>query len=322
VDPLSEALRSLPLSGCLIARAELNEPWGIALGGYDAAVFHVMVSGSCWLEPDGGPRLHMTSGEIGVLMRGQRHVLRSHPDAPTADFADLLAHCVPDRFPTVHVDGGGAIATMLCGYFNFDRRTTHPLLRALPDVVHVNAGRDSPLLEGLLAMADAESAAPRPGSGAMVDLMCGLLLVQMLRAQLSVDPTAAAPWILGLSDRRIANALDLIHDRPSAGWTVASIASRVQMSRSSFASRFTSCVGEAPMSYLARVRILRAAQMLGADQLSVAEAMHQVGYQSESSFSKAFVRWLGCTPAAYRRSAGANRPTRPRPHGINRVAGL
>ena len=52
MDPLSEALRSLPMSGCLIARAELGAPWGIQLGAYDAAVFHVMVSGSGWMVPD------------------------------------------------------------------------------------------------------------------------------------------------------------------------------------------------------------------------------------------------------------------------------
>lgn len=103
MDPLSEALRSLPLSGCLIARAELNAPWGISLSGYDAAVFHVMISGSCWMDPEGGARVHLTSGDIGVLMRGQAHTLRSAPEAATTEFADLLAHCVPDRFPTVHV---------------------------------------------------------------------------------------------------------------------------------------------------------------------------------------------------------------------------
>jgi AraC-like DNA-binding protein len=305
VDPLSEALRSLPLSGSLIARAELTAPWGISLSGYDAAVFHVMISGSCWMDPQGGPRVHLTSGDIGVLMHGQPHTLRSDPAAPTTELANLLAHCVPHSFPTVHLNGGGPGATMLCGFFNFDRQTAHPLLRALPDVIHVNAGGDAPLLDGLLALTDQESAAPRPGSGALVDLMCGLLLVQMLRAQLSVDPDAAAPWILGLKDRRIATALELIHERPEASWSVASLASRVAMSRSSFAARFATCVGEGPMSYLARCRILRAAQMLSTESLSVAEAMHRVGYQSESSFSKAFVRCLGCTPAYYRGSARA-----------------
>lgn len=61
--------------------------------------------------------------------------------------------------------------------------------------------------------------------------------------------------------------------------------------------------GQGPMSYVGPCRMLRAAQMLGTEQLSVAEAMHRVGYESESSFSKAFVRWLGWTPAAYRNSA-------------------
>lgn len=194
---------------------------------------------------------------------------------------------------------------MLCGFFKFDRASAHPLLRALPDVIHVNAGPDASLVDGLVTLVDKESAAPRPGSGALVDLMCGLLLVQMLRAQLAVDPDAAASWILGLNDRRIATALQLIHERPGAPWTVAALASRVAMSRSAFAARFADCVGEGPMSYLARCRILRAAHVLGTESLSVAEAMHRVGYQSESSFSKAFVRYLGCSPAAYRNSSRA-----------------
>jgi len=297
------------MSGCLIARAELGAPWGIQLGTYDAAVFHVMVSGSGWMVPDDGPLFHLRSGDITVLMRGQSHRLLSDPDAPAIEFAELLAHCVPGRFPTVEQDAGGARATMLCGYFKFDRKATHPLLRVLPEVVHVNAGGDSPSLQGLLALADTESAAPRPGSGALVDLLCGMLLIQMLRAQLSVEPRSAAPWILGLEDRRIATSLELIHERPDASWTVGTLASRVAMSRSNFAARFAECVGEAPMSYVARCRILRAAEMLGTEQLSVSEAMHRVGYQSESSFSKAFVRCLGCTPAAYRQSARSRTPS-------------
>jgi AraC-like DNA-binding protein len=56
------------------------------------------------------------------------------------------------------------------------------------------------------------------------------------------------------------------------------------------------------MRYLGRCRILLAAQLLDAENLSVSEAMHHVGYQSESSFTKAFQRCLGCTPAAYRAS--------------------
>ena len=149
---------------------------------------------------------------------------------------------------------------------------------------------------------------PLPGSGALTDLLCGLLLVQILRAQLAVDSRAAAPWIHGLDDARVGAALELILESPQTDWTVARLASAVAMSRSNFAQRFAVCVGESPMRYLARCRILRAAQLLDAEHLPVSAAMQSVGYESESSFTKAFKRHLGCTPAAYRGSQRRSLP--------------
>jgi len=307
VDPLSVALRSIPMSGSLIARAELTAPWGLGLEPFGAAVFHVVLSGSGWLRSEEGRAIRLSAGDVAVLMRGQRHELMSEPGVLITSFADLMEHCVPGRFPSIGIAGGGDHATMLCGFFKVDRQAGHPLLRALPDLIHINAGSGLGMIEGLVAMADAESAMPLPGSGALTDLLCGLLLVQVLRAQLAVDSRAAAPWIHGLEDTRVAAALELIHETPQKDWTVAGLASAVAMSRSNFARRFAVCVGESPMRYLARCRILRAAQLLDAERLSVSAAMQRVGYESESSFTKAFHRHLGCTPAAYRGSQRRSR---------------
>ena len=288
------------MSGCLLARAELTAPWGLGLDRFEAAVFHVMLEGSAWLDAGAGRRMRLRSGDIAVLMSGESHLLLSDRNASVTSFSDLMQHCVPGRFPEIEIRGGGARATMLCGFFNFDRRTTHPLLRALPEIIHVNVGASLGVLDGLVAMADAESGSPRPGSGALIDLLCGVLLVQMLRAQLAVDSEAAAPWIKGLTDRRVGAALELIHADLAKPWSVARLASAVAMSRSSFAPRFVECVGDSPMRYVARCRVLRAAQLLDSDRISVTEAMHRVGYESESSFSKAFYRYLGRSPGAYR----------------------
>jgi len=307
MDPLSVALRSIQMSGSLIARAELTAPWGLGLEPFGAAVFHVILSGSGWLRTEESRTIRLSAGDVAVLMRGQRHTLMSEPGVPITSFADLVQHCVPGRFPSIGIAGGGEHATMLCGFFKFERQTSHPLLRALPELIHINAGAGAGMIEGLVAMADAESAMPLPGSGALTDLLCGLLLVQILRAQLAVDSRAAAPWIHGLDDARVGAALELIHEAPQRDWTVARLASAVAMSRSNFAKRFAVCVGESPMRYLARCRILRAAQVLDAERLSVTEAMQSVGYESESSFTKAFQRHLGCTPGAYRGSKRRSR---------------
>jgi AraC-like DNA-binding protein len=307
VDPLSVALRSIQMSGSLIARADLTAPWGMGLEPFDAAVFHVMLSGSGWLRPENGRAVRLSAGDVVVLMSGRRHELMSESGVLITSFAELMEHCVPGRFPSIGIAGGGDHAGMLCGFFKFERQTSHPLLRALPELIHVNAGSGARMVEGLVAMADAESAKPLPGSGALTDLLCGLLLVQILRAQLAVDSRAAAPWIHGLDDAGVGAALELIHESPEQDWTVARLASAVAMSRSNFARRFASSVGESPMRYVARCRILRAAQLLDAERMSVSQAMLSVGYESESSFTKAFQRHLGCTPGAYRSSQRRSR---------------
>src|SRR5256885_8940084 len=299
------------MSGALIARAELSAPWGMGLERFGAAVFHVLLSGSGWLRTEEGRTIRLSAGDVAVLMRGEGQHLVGEPAVPIAAFADLMEHCVPGRFPSSGIAGGGDPAKMLCGFFKFERQNSHPLLRALPDMIHINAGSGPGMIEGLVAMADAESAQALPGSGALTDLLCGLLLVQILRAQLAVDSRAAAPWIHGLEDTRVGAALELIHGSPQKDWTVARLASAVAMSRSNFAQRFAVCVGESPMRYLARCRILRAAQLLDAEHLSVSAAMQSVGYESESSFTKAFKRHLGCTPAAYRGYQRRRRPGEP-----------
>jgi AraC-like DNA-binding protein len=93
----------------------------------------------------------------------------------------------------------------------------------------------------------------------------------------------------------------LIHDKPAATFTVAGLAQAVGMSRSAFASLFTRLVGEPPLHYVARWRMLKAAQLLKEDKQTLAEVANAVGYESEAAFSKAFKRWSGQAPGSYRR---------------------
>src|SRR5215475_13646417 len=103
MDPLSVALRSIQMSGSLIARAELAAPWGLGLERFDAAVFHVVLSGSGWLRTEEGRTIHLLAGDVAVLMRGEAHTLMSEPGAPITLFSELMQHCVPGRFPSIGV---------------------------------------------------------------------------------------------------------------------------------------------------------------------------------------------------------------------------
>lgn len=105
--------------------------------------------------------------------------------------------------------------------------------------------------------------------------------------------------------------------------TVSQLAARAGMSRSIFTARFAELAGEPPLRYLTRWRMHHAQRLLRAGHPTVAQVAARVGYQTEQSFSRAFSRWVGVTPAAFGRdssvplqpSAALGQPSPPLPPG-------
>lgn len=81
-----------------------------------------------------------------------------------------------------------------------------------------------------------------------------------------------------------------------------SLARAVEMSRSNFSSRFQSLVGTPPLRYLTQLRMNLTAHVLTGDaRWSVGQVATHVGYDSESSFGRAFKRHFGASPRSFRR---------------------
>jgi AraC-like DNA-binding protein len=87
----------------------------------------------------------------------------------------------------------------------------------------------------------------RPDGCDTTQLMCGFLGCD--------TPFSSAAekrgWLAGLRDPQIGRALSMLHARPTETWTAEALAVEVDMSRSSFAERFSSVVGQPPKQYLA-----------------------------------------------------------------------
>jgi AraC-like DNA-binding protein len=88
------------------------------------------------------------------------------------------------------------------------------------------------------------------------------------------------------------------------------LAERAGMSRSTFALKFKETVGSSPMEYLTRWRMLLAGDKLENSSDPVSAIALSLGYESESAFSTAFKRIMGCSPRQY--SRGRNGTARPR----------
>jgi AraC-like DNA-binding protein len=130
------------------------------------------------------------------------------------------------------------------------------------------------------------------------------MLVCTLRAWFDRPGGEPPAWWSAQRDPVAGPVLRLLHDEPAAPWTVAALAARAGVSRSTLAKRFTELLGEPPLTYLTRRRMALAADLLAErTAATVSEVARHVGYADAFGFSAAFKRVRGVTPSEYRRNA-------------------
>lgn len=105
---------------------------------------------------------------------------------------------------------------------------------------------------------------------------------------------------VGLVDRRIRRAVELMHARLGENLPLDEIAAAAYLSPFHFSRLFKKLAGTTPHAYLANLRAARAQVLLADSDLSITEVGARVGYASPSHFSKAFRQTTGLTPRAFR----------------------
>ncbi|WP_425298724.1 helix-turn-helix transcriptional regulator [Rhizobium hainanense] len=134
------------------------------------------------------------------------------------------------------------------------------------------------------------------------------MLVQALRLDTAEGKEVRLGWLVALADPHIGAAIQALHQRPEHRWTLKLLAQICGMSRTAFAVRFKEIVGDPPIEYLTRWKMLLAADRLTRTRQSVAKVAFDLGYQSESAFGSAFKRVIGCSPSTYARGHRWSKP--------------
>jgi AraC-like DNA-binding protein len=301
-DVLADVLGTLGLRSRLFCRSDVAAPWVMAFPADDLAHFHIVERGGAWLEMEGlrSPSA-LAPGDLVVV--GRRNAYRL-VDQPGRKGVEAIQFPPPDPSGRCMLlrQGHGATSVLICGSFSFEEGEDHPLLALLPKVMHLRGGtsQSNVWLESMSRFLITEASAMKPGTQTIVSRLTDILFVQVLRAWLADQPDRPN-WLSALNDSRIGPALALIHERPEEAWTVEMLAAKVGLSRSPFTVRFTRLVGESPQAYITRVRMQRAARLLREHDASLGQIALKVGYESESSFSKAFKRQYQKTPGQFRR---------------------
>jgi AraC-like DNA-binding protein len=319
IDPLSDVLRAVRLTGAVFFRVEATSPWVIEVPDTSALAsvtlpraqhvisYHVVTRGSCSGALLGAAPVRLEEGDVLVLPHGDPYVMsispgmRGGPDM--AEVLAFLAQMVAGRLPFTVAEGGGGPEQLglVCGFLGCDVHPFNPLLAALPRLLHVRqAFAPGDPLGRLIDFAIAESRERRAGGECVRLRLSELMFVEVVRRYLAGLPAEQTGWLAGLRDRIVGRALALLHARPGEAWTLEMLAKDVGLSRSALAERFTHFVGDPPMQYLGRWRMQAAARLLADGQAKVSAVALQVGYDSEAAFSRAFKKLAGVPPATWR----------------------
>jgi AraC-like DNA-binding protein len=319
VDVLSDVLLAVRLTGAVFYDIDARAPFvaqspptekiaaKVAADAEHLIAFHVLTSGSCWVEAvdEPGAPVLMRAGEMVIFPGGEANILASAPGMRGQPDLPRYYRPVDEALPFVIDINGDSDADrcrIVCGYLACDKRPFNPLLESLPRMVHAPfSARSWGWMTGLLDAAIQASDEGEAGQEAMLAKLSELMFVEALRAHIDGLAPEARSWVAGLRDPDIGAALRLVHGRFAEPWTLDRLAREVGMSRSSFADRFTAYVGLPPMTYLSRWRLQVAARMLQNGTTSVARVAAAVGYQSESAFNRAFKRQVGRSPGTWRR---------------------
>lgn len=316
MDPLYDVLRTMKLSGGVFLDAEFTAPWCVSahVGPEDCEPFvpepvhviayHYVVSGRCLLQVEGELPVSVEAGEIVLMPRNDRHKLGSAMTLRPVSAEHLIQPGADGGLARIRYGGGGERTHILCGFLGTDAQN-HPVVAILPRVLKLSV-EDGAAGEWIASSFRFAAQQLRDGSAGVLAKLAELLFAEAVRRYVAASPPAQTGWLAGLSDPVIGRALALMHGRVADPWTTEELARQVGLSRSSFAERFTSLIGEAPMRYMTRWRMQLAADRLR-DGQPIARVAYEVGYESEASFHRAFKREFGLPPAAWRRQSHASR---------------
>jgi len=103
----------------------------------------------------------------------------------------------------------------------------------------------------------------------------------------------------------VADALELVVRDPGHPWSLAELARRTHSSPYHLSRLVRSLSGHALGEWIARARVLRAAELLAENQFSLDGVARACGYSHRGPLSALFRRYVGESPGRYRRSIAA-----------------
>jgi AraC-like DNA-binding protein len=297
-DPLADVLALLRPEAVLAAELRAYGRWSLTFDRLQGVKFGVVVEGECLIAIRGRAARTLRAGDVFLLGGPQPYFMASDTGAPSRNASELFGS-TKKRVAQLGNRRAKPLMRAVGGHFVLDPVNAHLLVDALPAFVRIPADEAGPL-RGLMPLLIDEVRSSQLGRPRVLDQLAQLVLTYALRWLDSDESSSRTGWLRALADSHIGGALRHIHTSVEKGASLGELARVAGMSRTAFVARFKQLVGQPPNAYAIQWRMSLAKDALRTTDRTIGELGFELGYASESAFSTAFRREVGCSPRAYR----------------------
>lgn len=303
MDGLSSIFHSLSLRARLIFAGGLCGRWVIDHNSERAIWFHLLTKGTGWIHsPVWSEPLQVEAGDLILFLpHAQKHYL-------SYSASDLEPNA-PDATTSHWWQGQSGL---VCGLIE-PGVSPAPIWQSLPAEIFIPRHQAGSILGQLIELIVAESVSERFGSFSVIERLCDGIFILAVRHCIEHQLVSEGIFT-AIGDSRLERALTLLHQEPWHPWTLSELCARVGLSKTALTQKFDRTLKLSPMDYLLHWRMQIAADWLNETSMTIDKVAARCGYDSPSSFSRAFKRCLGIAPGQYRRSrSGTEHPLIPVP---------
>lgn len=149
---------------------------------------------------------------------------------------------------------------------------------------------------GMALKAEIESKAV--GENLYIDSLTNTLSLHLLR-HYSTKKISIKEYTDGLPKYKLRQIVEYINENIEHNFTLAELATLINMSPSYFSYLFKLSTGYSPHQYVIRLRVERAKQLLLQEQLAIADIAYSLGFAHQSHLNRHFKRLVGVTPKKF-----------------------
>ena len=234
------------------------------------------------------------AGYLHVLKKGTMKIIRPNGRQMIVDVPSIVLFPRPRRHRLLAPEQEGA--ELVCATIEFGAGMLNPLMASFPEplVLPLDTLPElAPALQLLFSEGFSEAPARQPAINRLFEYVLVLLSRSVMDGRL-IDTGLLA----GLSDARLAKAIDAMHKHPETSWSLEQLAQSAGMSRARFAAHFRQVVGTTPFDYLTNWRMAVAQTMLREGK-SLKQTAPAVGYANSTALTRVFTQRLGVPPSEW-----------------------